>query len=142
MIMIILFSSSLGLMVDNYKKRQIKYIDNLIYIGERISLMLSSTTPETEEIFHQLMNDERLKKFDFDLNVENIPLSTEEYNRIKDFFAALGRYDVDCQLRYINEFIGYYKMLKQQYQEYYASHHKLYIAFGVLSGMVISIFLI
>ena len=132
MIMIILFSSSLGLMVDNYKKRQIKYIDNLI----------SSTTPETEEIFHQLMNDERLKKFDFDLNVENIPLSTEEYNRIKDFFAALGRYDVDCQLRYINEFIGYYKMLKQQYQEYYASHHKLYIAFGVLSGMVISIFLI
>lgn len=140
--MIILFSSSLGLMVDGYKKRQIKYIDNLIYIGERISLMMSSINPETSEILNELKCDERLKNFDFDLNIENTPLSSDEYERIKNLFTIIGKYDSDSQLRYIEEFVGYFKMLKQQYQEYYEKHHKLYISFGILMGIVISIFLI
>ncbi len=141
-IMIIFFSSSLGIMVDCYKKRQIKYIDNLIYIGGRISLMMSSINPETSDILNELKSDERLKNFDFDLNIENTPLPLAEYERIKNLYNIIGKYDVDCQLKYIEEFVGYFKMLKQQYQEYYEKHHKLYIAFGVLTGIVISIFLI
>lgn len=142
LIMIILFSSSLGLMVDNYKKRQIRYVDNLIYIGNRVSLMLSSTTPETEEMISDLKQDERLKNFDFDLNVENTPLSADEYDRIRNLFSIIGKYDADCQLKYIKEFVGYFKMLKQQYQEHYAAHHKLYITFGVLAGVAVSILLL
>lgn len=141
-IMIILFSSSLGLMIDAYKKKQIVYIENLIYIAQRIRLLMNSINPETAQIMIELKSDERLKSFDFELHAENTPLPTSEYERIKNFFAVIGKYDSESQLNYIDEFIGYFKMLKQQYQEYYQKHHKLYITFGFAIGVIISIFLI
>lgn len=140
--MIILFSSSLGLMVVRFKKRQLSYIDSLIYIAEKMQLMLSSTSPETEEIMNELKTDERLKNFDFELLDENCPLSPSENDRSKLLFSTVGKYDIDSQLSYINQYIGYFKMLKQEYQDYYNSHYKLYLVFGLFSGVLISVLLI
>lgn len=140
--MIVLFSFSLGLMVAGFKKKQIKYIDNLIYIGEKILLMLNSTSPETEEIMIELQNDERLKNFDFTLKNENSPLPPEENDRSRLLFNTIGRYDLDCQISYINQYLGYFKMLRQQYQEHYNSHYKLYLVFGLFAGVFVSVLLI
>lgn len=140
--MIILFSSSLGLMAVNFKKRQLNYIDSLIYIAEKMQLMLSSTSPETEEIMRELENDERLKCFDFELHNENCPLTPSENDRTKLLFNTVGKYDLDCQLNYINQYIGYFKMLKHEYQDYYNSHYKLYLVFGLFSGVLISVLLV
>lgn len=140
--MIILFSSSLGLMAVSFKKRQLRYIDSLIYIAQKMQLMLSSTSPETEEILNELKNDDRLKDFDFELFNENCPLSPSENDRTKLLFNTVGKYDLDCQLNYINQYIGYFKMLKQEYQDYYNSHYKLYLVFGLFSGILISVLLI
>ncbi|MDE5984108.1 MAG: stage III sporulation protein AB [Eubacterium sp.] len=140
--MIILFSSSLGLMAVKFKKRQLSYIDSLIYIAQKIQLMLSSTSPETDEIMSELKNDDRLKNFDFELLDKNCPLSPTENDRSKLLFDTVGKYDLDCQLSYIDQYIGYFKMLKQEYQDYYNSHYKLYLVFGLFSGVLISVLLI
>lgn len=140
--MIILFSSSLGVMVAAFKRRQISYIDSLIYIGEKILMMLSSTSPETEAIMEDLKADPRLKHFDFTLKNENSPLPPEENDRSRLLFNTVGKYDVDCQISYINQYLGYFKMLRKQYQDYYNKHHKLYIVFGLFSGVLVSVLLI
>ena len=140
--MIILFSFSLGLTAMRFKKRQIDYIDSLIYIGEKILLMLGSTSPETEVIMRELENDERLKNFDLTLNSSSSPLPSKENERSKMLLNTVGKYDLDAQINYINQYLGYFKMLRQQYQDYYNTHYKLYLAFGLFSGVLVSVLLI
>lgn len=140
--MITLFSFSLGLTVMRFKKKQIDYIDSLIYIGERILLMLESTSPETDVIIRELENDERLKNFDLTLNGSSSPLPSKENERSKTLLSTLGKYELETQINYINQYLGYFKMLRQQYQDYYNSHYKLYLAFGLFSGVLVSVLLI
>lgn len=139
--MIILFSSCLGLMAAKSKRKQIEYTELLIYIGSRILLMLKSTMPETEEIIKQLKRDERLKDFDFSLDFKNSPLSAQDNQRTTDLFNAIGMYDIDSQIMIVTEFTGYFKMLNKQYQDYYDKHYKLYIIFGIASGLLLSVIL-
>lgn len=139
--MITLFSSCLGLMAAKSKRKQIEYTDGLVYLGSRISLLLKSTMPETEEIIKQLRNDERLEFFDFSLELKNSPLSSQDNQRIINLFNSIGMYDVDSQLMIVDEFTGYFKMLNKQYQDYYDKHYKLYIIFGISSGLLLSVIL-
>lgn len=140
--MIILFSFSLGLTVMRFKKRQIDYIDSLIYIGEKILLMLGSTSPETEEIMKELENDERLNNFDLSLSSSSSPLPPKENERSRLLINTVGKYELSAQINYINQYLGYFKMLRQQYQDYYNSHYKLYLVFGLFSGVFVSVLLI
>ena len=89
-----------------------------------------------------LKADPRLKHFDFTLKNENSPLPPEENDRSRLLFNTVGKYDVDCQISYINQYLGYFKMLRKQYQDYYNKHHKLYIVFGLFSGVLVSVLLI
>lgn len=141
MTLITLFTFSLGLMVTGFKKKQIKYIDDLIYIGERILMMLDSTSPETQEIMRELKCDYRLKNFDFTLKNENSPLPPEENDRSRLLFNTVGKYDIDCQINYIKQYLGYFKMLRQRYQDYYLSHRRLYPVAGLFCGVLISVLL-
>ncbi|MCI9145922.1 MAG: hypothetical protein HFJ97_06130 [Eubacterium sp.] len=141
MIMITLFSSCLGLMAAKSKRKQIEYTDGLVYLGSRILLLLKSTMPETEEIIKLLKSDERLDFFDFSLDLKNSPLLQQDNQKILNLFNSLGMYDIDSQIMIVDEFTGYFKMLNQQYQNYYDKHYKLYIIFGISSGLLLSVIL-
>lgn len=141
MIMITLFSSCLGLMAAKSKKKQIDYTEGLIYLGNRILLLLKSTIPETEEIIRLLKKDERLDFFDFSLELKNSPLSQQDNQKIINLFNSIGMYDIDSQIMIVDEFTGYFKMLNKQYQDYYDRHYKLYIIFGISSGLLLSVIL-
>ena len=141
MIMITLFSSCLGLMAAKSKRKQIEYTDGLVYLGSRILLLLKSTMPETEEIIKLLKSDERLDFFDFSLDLKNSPLLKQDNQKILKLFNSLGMYDIDSQIMIVDEFTGYFKMLNQQYQNYYDKHYKLYIIFGISSGLLLSVIL-
>ena len=141
MIMITLFSSCLGLMAAKCKRKQIEYTDGLVYLGSRILLLLKSTMPETEEIIKLLKSDERLDFFDFSLDLKNSPLLQQDNQKILNLFNSLGMYDIDSQIMIVDEFTGYFKMLNQQYQNYYDKHYKLYIIFGISSGLLLSVIL-
>lgn len=140
--MIILFSSSLGIMAVKRLKERINYTDMLIYIGKRISLLMTSTLPETEEIMTILKTDSRLKNFDFNLKKAFIPLEIADKERVLNFFADIGLYNSEDTKRIADEFSGYFGILKEQYQEYYNSHYRLYIIFGVFIGILVSVLLI
>ncbi len=139
--MITLFSSCLGLMAAKSKRKQIEYTDGLVYLGSRILLLLKSTMPETEEIIKLLKSDERLDFFDFSLDLKNSPLLQQDNQKILNLFNSLGMYDIDSQIMIVDEFTGYFKMLNQQYQNYYDKHYKLYIIFGISSGLLLSVIL-
>lgn len=139
--MITLFLSCLGLMAAKSKRKQIEYTDGLVYLGSRILLLLKSTMPETEEIIKLLKSDERLDFFDFSLDLKNSPLLQQDNQKILNLFNSLGMYDIDSQIMIVDEFTGYFKMLNQQYQNYYDKHYKLYIIFGISSGLLLSVIL-
>ncbi|MCM1114421.1 MAG: stage III sporulation protein AB [Clostridium sp.] len=142
MVMIVAFSSCLGLMVTQNKKRQISFIDDLIYIGNYISLLLGSTVPDTNEIMYALTNDKRLSDFNFDLENFTSPLNAGDNQRIVALLSSVGMYDVDTQLMMLKEFTGYFGMLKKEYQDNYNRCYKLYIVFGIFTGLLISVLLI
>ena len=141
MIMITLFLFCFGLMAAKSKRKQIEYTDGLVYLGSRILLLLKSTMPETEEIIKLLKSDERLDFFDFSLDLKNSPLLQQDNQKILNLFNSLGMYDIDSQIMIVDEFTGYFKMLNQQYQNYYDKHYKLYIIFGISSGLLLSVIL-
>lgn len=136
-----IFFLCLGLRIVKYKKEQIRFIDDLIYMGEEILLLLNSTLPETDVIINKLSGEKRLSKYDFDDLKGMSPLKSEENEKIDEMFSVLGKYDVDSQISYIEEFNGYYKMLKNEYREYYKTHYKLYIVLSLSVGVVIVLLL-
>lgn len=139
--MIILFSSSLGLTAVSIKRKQIEYVESLIYLGNRVMLLLKSTMPETEEIINILKSDSLLYNLDFD-KLTSPYLCDSDNQKASAYINEIGKYDVDSQIALTEEFTEYFKLLKKRYQEYFDSHYKLYIALGILSGMAISVLLI
>lgn len=139
--MIILFSFSLGIMTVKYKKRQIKYIEDLIYIAGKTAVLLKSVSADTQSIKNSLINDSRLTDFDFSLEEKTSPLNECENEKVREFFSSIGKYDLDSQLKIIEEFTGNFKMLKEQYQSHYDSHKKLYIAVSLLFGVLAAVLL-
>ncbi len=137
--MIIIFSTSLGIMTAMYKKRQIEYLGDLIYICEKINLMLKSTTPETQQIMRELKTDSRLEFFDFTLEKSVLPLPENETARVESLFDLIGKYDTESQIKMISEYSGHFKMLEDEYKAHYSSHCRLYLAAGLLSGVFVAV---
>ena len=136
--MIILFSFSLGLTIVINKKEQIRSIDKIIYIGEKILLMLVSTSPDTQFMLSEIESDKYLKNFD----INSSCLKNEEKQKAYYIFDVLGKYDIDSQINSIKQTVGYFKQLREQYQSYYNSHYKLYLVFGLFGGILFSVLLI
>lgn len=128
-------------MTVRYKKRQIKYIEDLLYVSRKISVMLKSISADTQSIMKSLMSDSRLTEFDFSLDEKLSPLNNNENEKIRELFYSIGKYDLDSQLRIIDEFEGNFKMLRDEYQSRYDSHKKLYLAVSLLSGVLVAVLL-
>jgi hypothetical protein len=129
-------------MTAKRKKQQIEYIEILIYIGNRILLLLKSTMPETDEILRILKSDYKLTDFDFTLNSSKYLLNKSDNSKLVNLFESIGKYDVDSQILIADEFVGYFKLQKNKYQDYYNEHYKLYILFGLFGGIIVSLVLI
>lgn len=140
--MMISFTTFLGITVISYKKKQIAYIDMLITIGEKVQMLLQNTSPDTAEIINSLKNDIRLKNFDFELKDNTILLENAEKGKIRDYFQSIGKYDTETQINLSKEFTAELRLLKEEYQQYLKSHQKLYVAFGLLSGVLFSVIMI
>ncbi|MCC8074107.1 MAG: stage III sporulation protein AB [Clostridiales bacterium] len=111
-------------------------------MSQKILLLLRTTAPETDRILSEIMHDEALDKIDFNDENYSSPLSQNDTMKIRELFSLLGHYDIDSQIKYVEEFSGSFKILKQQYQDYYQSHHRLYIAFSLMGGIFICVLLI
>lgn len=140
--MIILFSLMVGITISSHKRKQIRYIEDLIFLGERIILFMNSTLPDTNVLFSKLQAEPRFQKYNVSEIYKSSPLPEYETTQAKELMGVIGRYDAQTQIRLTEEFTGYYKALKKQYQEHYDSHSRLYIVFSVSAGSVLALMLI
>ena len=141
-LMMIFFSASLGIIIADFKKKQLGYIDMLIIIAEKVLILLENTSPDTEKIMKILMEDKRLKNFDFSLENKTILLDEPYKEKVRDYFQSIGKYDTDTQIGISKEFLCDIRNLKEEYQQSYKSRRKLYYAFGLLFGVLFSVIII
>lgn len=140
--MMIFFSASLGIIIADFKKKQLSYIDMLIIIAEKVLILLENTSPDTEKIMKILMEDKRLREFDFSLENKTILLDEPYKEKVRDYFKSIGKYDADTQIGISKEFLCDIRNLKEEYQQSYKSRRKLYYAFGLLFGVLFSVIII
>lgn len=138
--MIISVFSYLGLMITNHKRLRIYYLENVIYIAERIKILLSSTVPSTQAIMNELSSDERLNGFELERGKSF--LNDKDYQKIQALINSVGMYDIDSQIEILSEFSQYFDMIKNQYKDDYSRSYKIYILGGISIGILISILLI
>ena len=138
--MIISVFSYLGLMITNHKRLRIYYLENVIYIADRIKILLSSTVPSTQAIMNELSSDERLNGFELERGKSF--LNDKDYQKIQALINSVGMYDIDSQIEILSEFSQYFDMMKNQYKDDYLRSYKIYILGGISIGILISILLI
>ena len=138
--MIISVFSYLGLMITNHKRLRIYYLENVIYIADRIKILLSSTVPSTQAIMNELSSDERLNGFVLERGKSF--LNDKDYQKIQALINSVGMYDIDSQIEILSEFSQYFDMIKNQYKDDYSRSYKIYILGGISIGILISILLI
>lgn len=138
--MIISVFSYLGLMITNHKRLRIYYLENVIYIADRIKILLSSTVPSTQAIMNELSSDERLNGFELERGKSF--LNDKDYQKIQGLINSVGMYDIDSQIEILSEFSQYFDMIKNQYKDDYSRSYKIYILGGISIGILISILLI
>lgn len=138
--MIISVFSYLGLMITNHKRLRIYYLENVIYIADRIKILLSSTVPSTQAIMNELSSDERLNGFELERGKSF--LNDKDYQKIQGLINSVGMYDIDSQIEILSEFSQYFDMMKNQYKDDYSRSYKIYILGGISIGILISILLI
>lgn len=97
--------------------------------------------PDTEEIISSLKEDESLKGFDFTLSSISVD-DKAIIEKIKHFFDSIGKYDAQTQISLAEALSSECGILKEKYQQEYDKHYRLYVSFGILSGLMLSLIII
>ena len=120
----------------------------LISMADLMSAELSFSADSTKRIVARLASEPSLSHLTFlrELDFENInistPLNASDNEMINLLFKELGKSDVFSTIALIGSFREGMQISNKKYEEYYASHYKLCIAFGVLGGLAVSVILV
>lgn len=140
--MITAFFTLIGATAVRYEKARLDFCDKMLCIAENISILLNSTAPETSEMFKKLSCTEKLKGIDFDNVCSFSPLTDGENEIINEYISSVGKYDIQTQIKCASEFAAAMGSIQKKYRQGYEKNKKLYIAFGLSAGIVISVLLI
>ena len=69
-------------------------------------------------------------------------LDKEDNERINFLFKNIGKTDTASMLSLIETFRQNMQLSRNKYEEYYKSHSRLYIAFGVFGSLAVTLVLI
>ncbi len=113
-----------------------------------MAIELEFSVNETGKIIKRLCNEPTLLHLDFlnDLSLENIAIKTEldkeDNDRINFLFKNIGKTDSASMLSLIEAFKQNMQMSRKKYEDYYKSHSRLYIAFGIFGSLAVTLVLI
>ncbi len=134
--MIICSTTLISLIFINYKREQIESIKEILIIINLMKKMLSRGY-DTDKITERIKG-ENLKNFDTENNrVKYIDMGVQD-DFIK-LFDMLGKTDTESQISVINSALDEYLQIRNEYENYYQSHAKIYIALGVCSGILLCV---
>ncbi len=140
--MITAFSFLSGMTAVRYKKSQISYTEDIVFLAQRIILLLKNTAPDTDVIMSKLQSEPRLEKYDL-YNIDSYsPLEKKETANISELFEVIGKYDAETQIKYLEEYSAHFEELKKQYAENFNMRKGLYMSFSVSAGIIVSLMLI
>ena len=120
----------------------------LITMANLMCAELSFSASSTEKIISRLAAEPSLSHLYFlkEIDFENIsiktPLDSSDKEQINLLFKELGKSDVESTVALINSFRESMQLSNKKYEEYYRSHYKLCIAFGVLGGLAVTVILV
>lgn len=137
-ILIVCSTTLFSLIILNYKKEQIQGLSSCVSVLNIIKQELKKSS-ETEKIFIALKESE-IKYYNADSNIIKF-VSAEDQIKINEIFDMLGKRDLDSQLEAIEDKLIYFEKEKEEFANYYQSHKRLYLAFGILSGIFICVLL-
>ena len=69
-------------------------------------------------------------------------MDSSDKEQINLLFRELGKSDVESTVALINSFRESMQLSNKKYEEYYRSHYKLCIAFGILGGLAVTVVLV
>ena len=134
---------------NSYKlKRKCCISSELIEMCNLMAIELEFSVNETGKIIKRLCNEPTLLHLDFlnDLSLENIAIKTEldkeDNDRINFLFKNIGKTDSASMLSLIEAFKQNMQMSRKKYEDYYKSHSRLYIAFGIFGSLAATLVLI
>lgn len=136
-LMIILFSTCLGVLISSYKREQLRQLNNCIYLLEKVGQELNGSAMSTEKILCSIREDERLK--DFKESWRNEYLGSEENSMLFNAYNSLGKSDIQSQLSFFKNTVFYFEDRYKERKNYYETHKKLYLAFGFSGGVLFSV---
>lgn len=120
----------------------------LLEMCDLMAIEFSYSVTESTKIIKRLSSEPSLCHLCFlkDFNFENIDISTElsevDNERINSLFRNIGKVDVNSMLELLSSFKLNMTESNKNYEEYYKTHSRLYIAYGIFGGIVVSLVLI
>ena len=129
-------------------KEKCSVSSELITMADLMCAELSFSASSTEKIISRLAAEPSLSHLYFlkGIDFENIsiktPLDSSDNEQINLLFKELGKSDVESTVALINSFRESMQLSHKKYEEYYRSHYKLCIAFGVLGGLAVTVILV
>lgn len=129
-------------------KRKCIVSRELLEMCDLMAIEFSYSVSESTKIIKRLSSEPSLchltflKNFDFeDINIST-ELSQIDNERINNLFKNIGKIDADSMLELLSSFKMNMTESNKSYEEYYKTHSRLYMAFGVFGGIVVSLVLI
>lgn len=129
-------------------KRKCIISRELLEMCDLMAIEFSYSVSESTKIIKRLSSEPSLshltflKNFDF----ENINILTElsqiDNERINNLFKNIGKIDANSMLELLSSFKMNMAESNKSYEEYYKTHSRLYMVFGVFGGIVVSLVLI
>lgn len=129
-------------------KRKCIISREVLEMCDLMSIEFNFSVNESTKIIKRLSNEPSLEHLTFlkNFNFENIDISTElnaiDNERINNLFRNIGEVDINSMLELLSSFKMNMIESNKNYENYYETHSRLYIAFGIFTGLVISLVLI
>lgn len=123
-------------------------VRQLILMAEMMAVELSFSADNSRKIIDKLKKERSLSKLAFlnSIDLENIDIKTgldpADDEKVNMLFKNFGSTDVQSMLKLIDSFKESMSLRLSAYTDYKRSHSRLYVAFGVLGGIAVSIVLI
>lgn len=120
----------------------------LIRMADMMAVELSFSADNSRKIINRLRKEKSLSRLSFlnDIDLENIDIKTGlepgDDEKVNMLFKSLGSTDVQSMLKIIDSFKESISASLEGYKEYSNSHSRLFMAFGILGGLAVSIVLI
>ncbi len=120
----------------------------LIEMADMIETMLSFSAEDSVKIVRALSNERTLSELYFlkNMDFENITVLTcldeSDNERTALLFKMLGSTDVQSMIKNLEAYKAGMELSARKYDEYCKSHAKLFVAFGMLGGLFLTVLVI